>query len=134
MRFVGVHYAITADQRDGLLAQTDDARKMEFFGAEIEDKWDEEHGQISDTAWEAIHCCLTDSDKADSKAGEAPLNLAVLGGQRVLQSEKAHIIRLIEADQVMEVAAALKGLDKSWMEGMFKKHSPDDGQDVIDVT
>ena len=59
MRFVGVHYAITADQRDGLLAQADDAKKMEYFGAEIEEKWEEEHGQISDTAWEAIHCCLT---------------------------------------------------------------------------
>jgi len=134
MRFVGVHYAITAEQRDGLLAQADDAKKMEFFGAEIEEKWEEEHGQISDTAWETIHCCLTDSDKPDPKAGEPPLNLAVLGGQQVLKSEKAYIIRLIEADQVKEVAAALKGLDKGWMEDMFRKHSPNDGQDVIDIT
>ena len=56
------------------------------------------------------------------------------GGQQVLKSEKAYIIRLIEADQVKEVAAALKGLDKGWMQEMFKKHSPDDGQEVIDVT
>jgi len=134
MRFVGVHYAITAEQSDGLLSQADDAKKMEYFGAEIEENWDEQHGQISDTAWEAIHCCLTDSDKPDPKAGEAPLNLAILGGQQVLQSEKAYIIRLIEAEQVKEVAGALKSLDRAWMDGMFAKHSPDDGKDVIDVT
>lgn len=134
MRFVGVHYAITAEQQDGLLALPDDKKKMEYFSTEIEEHWDEEHGQISDTAWEAIHCCLTDSDKPDAKAGEAPLNLAVLGGRQVLKSEKAHIIRLIEADQVKELAAALKGLDRAWMDGMFAKHSPDDGKDVIDVT
>jgi len=134
MRFVGVHYAITTDQRDGLLAQADDAKKMEYFGAEIEEKWDEQHGQISDTAWERIHCCLTDSDKPDPNAGKPPLNLAVLGGQQVLKSEKAYIIRLIEAEQVKEVAAALKDFDRSWMDGMFKKHSPGDDKDVVDVT
>lgn len=134
MRFVGVHYAITADQRDALLGQADDAAKMDYFANDIEAGWDEQHGQISDTAWEAIHCCLTDSPKPDPKAGQPPLNLAILGGQQVLKSEKAHIIRLVEADQVKAVADALKGLDRAWLEGMFKKHSPDDGADVIDVT
>ena len=133
MRFVGVHYAITAEQRDGLLGQANDAAKMEFFGG-IEEAFDEEHGQICDNAWEAIHCCLTDSPKPDAKAGAAPDNLAILGGQQVLKSEKEYIIRLAEADQVGAVAAALKGKDKTWMQAMFAKHSPDDGQDVIDVT
>ena len=133
MRFVGVHYAITAEQRDGLLAQADDAAKMDYF-AGIEEAFDDEHGQVTSDAWEAIHCCLTDSPAPDPKAGEPPLNLAVLGGQQVLKSEKAHIIRLIEADQVGQVAAALKGLDRDWMDGMFAKHSPDDGKDVIDAT
>lgn len=133
MRFVGVHYAITAEQRDGLLGKTDDAAKMEYFGG-IEEAFEDEHGQVTSDAWEAIHCCLTDNPMPDSKAGEPPLNLAVLGGQQVLKSEKAHIIRLVEADQVKEVAAALKGLDRDWMDGMFAKHSPDDGKDVIDAT
>lgn len=133
MRFVGVHYTITAEQRDGLLGQADDAAKMDFFGA-LEEAFDDEHGQVTSDAWEAIHCCLTDSDAPDPKAGEPPLNLAVLGGQQVLKSEKAHIVRLIEADQVGEVAAALKGLDRAWMDSMFAKHSPDDGKDVIDAT
>ena len=133
MRFVGVHYAITAKQRDALLGAADDAAKMECFGA-IEEAFEDEHGQVTSDAWEAIHCCLTDSPAPDPKAGEAPLNLAVLSGQQVLKSEKAHIIRLIEADQVKEVAAALKGLDRAWMDGMFAKHSPDDGKDVIDAT
>lgn len=134
MRFVGVHYAITPEQRDGLLAQADDNKKMAYFGAEIEEKWEEEHGQISDTAWETIHCCLADSDKPDPKAGTPPLNLAILGGQQVLKSEKAYIIRLVEADQVKEVAAALNGLDRAWMEGMFAKRRPEDGPEVLDVT
>ena len=134
MRFVGVHYAITAEQQEGLLKQAGDKAKMEYFGNEIEANWAEEHGQITDTAWEAIHCCLTGTAKPDPKAGEPPLNLAILGGQQVLKSEKEHIIRLIEADQVKAVADALKPLDKAWMQGMFEKHSPDDGQDVIDVT
>lgn len=133
MRFVGVHYAITAEQRDGLLGQADDAAKMDYFGG-IEEAFDDEHGQVTSDAWEAIHCCLTDSPTPGAKAGEPPLNLAVLGGQQVLKSEKAHIIRLIEAGQVKELDAALKGLDRSWMDGMFAKHSADDGKDVIDAT
>ncbi len=133
MRFVGVHYAITAEQRDGLLGQADDAAKMDYFGA-IEEAFDDEHGQVTSDAWEGIHCCLTDNPAPDPKVGEPPLNLAVLGGQQVLKSEKAHIIRLIEVDQAKEVAAALKGLDRAWMDGMFAKHSPDDGKDVIDAT
>jgi len=134
MRFVGVHYAITADQKDALLGQADDRAKMEYFCNEIEAGFDEEHGQICDNAWEAIHCCLTDSPKPDPTAGEAPANLAILGGRQVLESEKDYIIRLVEADQVKAVADALKGFDSVWMDGMFAKHSPDDGQDVIDVT
>lgn len=134
MRFVGVHYAITAEQRDGLLGQADDKAKMEYFASEIEENWDEQHGQITDTAWEAIHCCLTGAAKPDPKAGEPPLNLAILGGRQILKSEKEYIIRLVEADQVKAVADALKPLDKAWMQAMFEKHSPDDGQEVIDVT
>ncbi len=134
MRFVGVHYAITAEQRDGLMGQGDDKKKMEYFQNEIEEVFEEEHGQVTSDAWEAIHCCLTDHDKPDAKAGEPPLSLAVLGGQQVLKSEKAHIIRLIETDQVGQVAGALGGLDRAWMDTMFAKHSPDDGQDVIDAT
>jgi hypothetical protein len=133
MRFVGVHYAITAEQRDGLLGQPDDAAKMEYFGG-IEEAFDEEHGQICDNAWEAIHCCLTDSPSPDPKAGSAPENLAILGGQQVLGSEKEHIIRLVEADQARALAEVLKTKDKAWMQEMFAKHSPDDGQDVIDAT
>jgi len=133
MRFVGVHYAITAKQRDDLLGQSDDAAKMECFGG-IEEAFDDEHGQVTSDAWEEIQCCLTDNTAPDSKAREPPLNLAVLGGQQVLKSEKAHIIRLIEADQVGQITAALKGLDRAWMDGMFAKHSPDDGKDVIDAT
>jgi hypothetical protein len=133
MRFVGVHYAITADQRDELLGKSDDAAKMDCFGT-IEEAFDEEHGQICDNAWEAIHCCLTDSPSPDPKAGAAPENLAILGGQQVLDSEKQHIIRLVDSDQVGAVAEALKAKDKAWMQEMFAKHSPDDGQDVIDIT
>ncbi len=133
MRFVGVHYAITAGQRDELLGKSDDAARMDCFGA-IEEAFDEEHGQICDNAWEAIHCCLTDSPSPDPKAGSAPENLAILGGKQVLDSEKQHIIRLVEADQVGAVAEALKAKDKAWMQEMFAKHSPEDGQDVIDVT
>ncbi len=134
MRFVGVHYAITAAQRDGLLGKADDAAKMAFFSDDIEAGFDEEHGQICDNAWEAIHCCLTDGPKPDAKAGSAPLNLAILGGQQVLKSEAAYIIRLVEADQVKALAVALGPLDKAWMQGMFAKHSASDGPEVVDVT
>ena len=133
MRFVGVHYAITAGQRDGLLGQAGDAAKMDYFGG-IEEAFDEEHGQICDNAWEAMHCCLTDTASPDPKAGSAPENLAIFGGRQVLKSEKEYIIRLVEADQVGAVAEALKAKDKAWMRDMFAQHSPDDGQDVIDVT
>ena len=134
MRFVGVHYAITGEQRDALLALGDDNKKMDYFATEIEEAFDDEHGQVTSDAWEAIHCCLTDCDAPDPKAGEPPLNLAILGGQQVLKSEKAHIIRLIDEDQVKELTGALKGLDKAWLQGMYEKHSPDDGQEVIDAT
>lgn len=134
MRFVGVHYAITADQKDALLGQADDRAKMDYFSGAIEAGFDEEHGQICDDAWEAIHCCLTDSPKADPGAGKPPANLAILGGRQVLASETDYIIRLVEADEVTAVAEALGGLDRAWMEGMFRRHSPDHGPEAVDAT
>lgn len=71
MRFVGVHFAIAPEQRDGLLGQPDDAAKVDCFRG-IEAAFDEEHGQICDNAWEAIHCRLSDTPSPDPKAGSAP--------------------------------------------------------------
>ena len=81
---------------------------LKIIQEEIEVRWDEEWLYQTDKAWDAIHRCLTDG-RLTAGNGDYPLNFCILGG-RALYSGDEYIVRLITADQVIEVGHALVGV------------------------
>jgi Domain of unknown function (DUF1877) len=75
-----------------------------------------------DKAWEPIHRCLTGDDGAahrlDFEAGEYPINMAVLGGEPLLE-EGYRSAALIPAADMPAVAAALAGVKRDWFRERF---------------
>jgi hypothetical protein len=75
-----------------------------------------------DKLWEPIHRCLTGdyapSHELDFEAGEPPLNLAVLGGEQLLE-QGYRSLALVSAEQVPQVAAALAGVGREWFRERF---------------
>ncbi len=92
----------------------------------------------TDVAWDAIHRCLGDfppdtphfyevSAEAGAWArpedyGGYPLKLCVLGGRRVSEDDSRYIIRLIEPNEVSDLAEALAPITKDWMRDRYFKH------------
>ncbi len=141
----GVHFAITKDQSDHLLGLADDDTRIAYIQEDIEENLPPDDGESSDpshadtdSAWDAIHRCLGDFPphtpyfyEVPSEAGAwerpedhgiYPLKLCVLGGRRVLDDESRYIIRLIEPNDVADLAEALKPITKDWMRDKYFRH------------
>ncbi|MFI5909755.1 DUF1877 family protein [Dactylosporangium sp. NPDC051541] len=115
---LGVHFAITPDQERSLLA-ADDEGDTDTVGElleDIEESWPGDALKVdTDKAWDAIHRCLTDGT-LDPDGGEYPLSLAVLGG-RHLHDE--YYVVYISAAETRAVAAALRGVVRTWLRRRF---------------
>lgn len=97
----------------------------------------------TDKAWDAIHRCLAEwSPEINGGAldgqGSPPLNLCILGGLRILESEERYIIRLIEPAEIIELSKALEPITKDWLHGRYVKHCdgawPEFGEDDFEYT
>lgn len=97
----------------------------------------------TDKAWDAIHRCLSEwsptvNDGALDRQGSPPLNLCVLGGRKIMDSEERYIIRLLEPLQVVELSVALEPITKDWMRERYFKHCngawPEFGEDDFEYT
>lgn len=121
----GVHFALTKEQREHLLGLKKDEDRIEYVQETIEDAWDAENLQETDKAWLPIHRCMTDDSDAkrmfDLNKGKLPLKLLVFGGRKVLKKEKEFSFRLIEAEQLPELVAALETIDKKAFKAKFDK-------------
>ncbi|MET7419933.1 YfbM family protein [Dactylosporangium sp. NPDC005555] len=111
---LGVHFAVTAEQEKALLK----AARNDEVGDLVEDlgeDWDDESMKVdSDKAWDALHRCLGD---------EYPLSHAILGGEDL--HEEYWVVH-VTAEQVRDVAAALRGLDRAWLRERFDAFDKDD--------
>lgn len=154
---LGLHIALTDEELEKLLACTSDDERTDLLHEEIEEKWDwenekaeESRFQPTDKAWDAIHRCLGDFPPntpwfyevdpeqgawaKPEEHGSYPLRLAVLGGRRLNEDESDHILRLIEAKEVADIAAAMQPIDEAWMreryfrncEGAWPEYGDDD--------
>lgn len=137
---LGVHIALTPEQRATLLALDSDDDRREFV-SDVEDSIDEKYWCDTDKAWDAIHRCLGEfPPEADyftevpqhwgtwdspSKYGSEPLRLAVLGGRKIYSDEKEYFIRLIEPSQVGAVAEAMKAIDDAEIRRRYLKFCND---------
>ncbi len=115
MGALGVHFALTAEQEQRLLAAAasdpdPDSRVGEVV-QEIGKAWDRDWLQQNDKAWDAIHRCLTDG-ALEYDNGEYPLNRCILGGQR-LYYRPDQIALFVPGEEVIDVAAGLAAIDES---------------------
>jgi hypothetical protein len=127
---LGVHFAITEEQTNGLLAASDDDAVMAII-EEIEEKWDREFLGDSDKAWDAMHRVLTDGSLLYDN-GEYPLNLTICGGRQLYEGED-YTVALVLPEQVKVVATALESLTEEWFRNRyFSLLSPNDYEFTID--
>jgi len=161
MGCLGVHFSLSVDEVNQILAIDDEAERVDFFRDVIEEEHfahDPERLAESDKAWDAIHRTLADGT-LDPEGGDYPLNHVILGGESLGSAN--FIMALKTPDQVRDVAAALPGVDESefrrryfaidpgsygmsvseedfgytwdWFEGVreFWRHAADEGRYVL---
>ncbi|MET9313099.1 YfbM family protein [Kribbella sp. NPDC003505] len=102
---LGMHFAITDDDREQLLEMDGADEAISEYVHEIIEERADDYNVATDKAWDAIHRSLTDGRLAIDN-GSSPLNLAVLGG-KLLTSGEDELVVLVDKDQVPAVAAAL---------------------------
>lgn len=108
----------------------------------------------TDVAWDAIHRCLGEFPpdtayfyevSADAGAwarpeeyGTYPLKQCVLGGRRISDDDSRYIIRLIEPNEVVDLARALEPITKEWMRERYFYHCrgawPEFGEEDFEFT
>jgi hypothetical protein len=125
---LGVHFAITNEVAQRLLAAEDDDELVDIVKEEIEPAWDEEHLFETGKAWDALHRCLSDGTM-DVAGGTPPLNLCFFGG-RVLNKEADYFVVLITPQQVKQTADALKKVDREWLRHRYESLQFPDYQGV----
>lgn len=120
----GVHFAIRKEQYEKLLAVESDDELKEIIQEEIEEEWDEEWLRETDKAWDAIHRSLTDG-KLGYENGNYPLNAVILGGEQLYGGDD-YIVALVKPEQAIEVAEALKSIDKEFFKEGYDKIDRED--------
>ena len=119
----GLHIALSADERDRLLACGDDAARLDFLDAVAAANWGGDDLLVTEGAWRELESCFA--------TGPYPLNLALLGGRRVSDA-----IRLIEPHEVSDLAVALAPIDRVKLLVRYLKHaesgSPDYGEEAFE--
>ena len=78
----------------------------------------------SGRAWDPLHRCLSNGTLFPDE-GEAPLNLAVLGGKQVYGGED-RLIACVTPDEVKAVAAALGPITEAWLRERYDAIDPDE--------
>jgi len=117
----GVHFAITDDQLERLLAASSDDEVIEVIQEDIEAEWEEDWLRETDKAWDAIHRCLTDG-KLGFENGTFPLNAVILGGKQLYRGED-YIVSLVEPKFVPLVAEALCAVDQEALRQGYERIS-----------
>ena len=119
----GVHFALTPEEEARLVDEPgggDD--HLITVLAEIEERWDRDWLVETDKAWDAIHRCLTDGTL---NYGHEPLEKCVLGTGFIYEGDD-YIVNFLEANELKDVAAAIKDIDREWMRAKYNAIDPDD--------
>lgn len=154
MGCLGVHIALTDEQRTNFLKLKSDDDRIFYLIEDVEEAWDETYFLETDKAWDAIHRCLSDfppdtpmfyHEEGSKLAfalpedhGTYPLKVCVLGGKKLMDDEHNYFMRLIEPDQVIDAANALGKVDKEWLSEKYWVHCrgawPEYGEEDLKYT
>lgn len=115
---LGVHFALTPEQHDAVLAAAGVDAALELAVEEIEETWDEEFVAQSDKAWWGVHLALTGGEEVN--AGEFPLN-ATIFGTRLLTEGDDMVMALTDADDVPAVARALDAVTRGELQARYER-------------
>lgn len=107
----GVHFALTREEESAVLAADSDAGVLMIVQEQIEEEWDVARLCETDTAWDAIHRCLTGGSLIDDGT---VLSKCVLGGNQLHRGDE-YIINFRNSSEVADVTAALEPIGKVWM-------------------
>jgi hypothetical protein len=110
----GVHFAISEEQAQRLLAAKDDEALVGIVQDEIEAEW--ELAYETDKAWDALHRCL--SNGTLNSEGEPPLSRVFFGG-RTLNENDDYFVVLTTPAEVTEIAKALGNVTDSWLRSRY---------------
>lgn len=113
MSCLGVHFALTQEEVDQLLAMEDEQERLEFLQEHIEEEYlsaEDGLSAESDKAWDAMHRALSDGELTWD-GGSYPLNHVVLGGE-LLYTEPDYIMSLKSREQVKDIARALQSISE----------------------
>ena len=102
---LGVHFALSAPQLQALRAAQGDEQEVLERVRELEEAWDEAALYESHKAWRPLHRVLSDG---------GVLELALLGGRRLLPGGRGYLAVLVLPDDVRSVAAGLLALTEEW--------------------
>jgi len=124
----GVHFALTAEQASRLMDNPDfDDNELMTFVEEIEGAWDKDWLQETDKAWDAIHRCLTDGEL---EYGESPYHQCILGSENLYEGDD-YIVNYLDPEEVKEVAAAIKAVDRKWLRRKYDAIDAETYQGVL---
>jgi hypothetical protein len=113
---LGVHFALDSTELQLLLDAPDPESLLELVSEVVADAdaEGEEWSHRTETAWNAIHRCLTNG-RLEYEAGPWPLAYSVLGGQHLYGGDEDRVVMLVSPEQVAETAKALEGISKDWL-------------------
>jgi hypothetical protein len=133
-----VHFAITAEERAQLEGFASDRERKLYIADVIEKRWDHRYLIETDKAWDPIHRCLGEIPPVEpgflekhydqdplhrpEDYGSYPLKLCVLGGKPIMKDHRrcGYIIRLIEPNEVIDIARALPVVTWDWMRKSYE--------------
>jgi hypothetical protein len=111
----GVHYALTDAEAWRFQTAETNAALIDAF-EEIESRRAAKWLQETDSAWDAIHRCLTNGTL---ERGTTPLHRVIFGDKNLLTAPASGHISLIDPDAVKETAAAIHWIDEEWMRDRY---------------
>ncbi len=120
---LGFHLALSKDQEKELLSLKDVEDLLDFIQEQTEDE-DEEWYIFCDTAWDAIHRCLTDG-RLSRDNGDYPLNTCIMGGKKLSQDDNV-IVTFLDANNVEDLAKAFNKIDRNHMQSKYNAIDADD--------
>lgn len=123
MACLGVHFALSTEDSERLLAAADNAAVLAVV-AELEEKGDAAWLAKSDKAWEAMHRSLSNGTIYYDE-GEYPLNRAVLGGRHLYDGDE-YVVAYVAPNEVKDVAAALAVLTETQFRARYDAIDPDE--------
>jgi hypothetical protein len=115
----GVHFALSPEDRDRVLACESDEDLVRLISEEIEEEYmaSKEWCVETDKAWDAIHRCLA-AGYLIPEDGPYPRSYCILGG-RELHKGTNYIVSLVTADQAAELYPALESVTAEWMRNRY---------------